>query len=335
MNRRELLKAAGAGMASLAAIPAAGQVAGQRPIADGRVYAAGRFALELDSVSAGWLNSAEGGHATADVVTERLGADRIVHKHLGGVRFEDFIVECGVGMSKALYTWMKDSLDRKYTRKNGAIVAANYDYKEISRTTFNNALISEIGFPALDASSKDAAKMTIKIAPEYTRMTTASAGTLVKTPISTKSQKRWLPANFRIKIDGLDAACSRVNKVEAITIKQKMAAESTGVQRERQRESGYLEIPNLVITLPESHAADLYRWHEDFVIKGNNTQEKGGTLEYLTPDMATVLFTLTFVGLGIFKVAPDKSEAGSDQIRRVKAEMYCEDIKFDYKDAAA
>src|SRR5687767_14588979 len=126
MNRRDLLKAAGAGMASLAAVPAAGQVARQRPIGDGRVYASGRFALELDGINAGWLQSADGGHATADVVNERMGPDRIIRKHLAGVKYEDFTIECGVGMSKAFYTWMKDSLDRRYTRKSGAIVAANY-----------------------------------------------------------------------------------------------------------------------------------------------------------------------------------------------------------------
>src|SRR5687767_13383123 len=102
MNRREFLKAAGTGLASFAAVPAAGQVAGQRPILAGeqRTYGAGRYAIELDGVNAGWLNSAEGGYATADVVNERVGTDRIIHKHLAGVKYEDFTVQCGVGMSK-------------------------------------------------------------------------------------------------------------------------------------------------------------------------------------------------------------------------------------------
>jgi hypothetical protein len=40
---------------------------------------------------------------------------------------------------------------------------------------------------------------------------------------------------------------------------------------------------------------------------------------------------LTFQHLGIFKLTPDKVESGNEQIRRVKAEMYCENITFDYK----
>ena len=46
----------------------------------------------------------------------------------------------------------------------------------------------------------------------------------------------------------------------------------------------------------------------------------GARLELLAPDLKEVLFTLTFKNLGIFKVAPEKAEAGSESIRRVKAE---------------
>lgn len=36
-------------------------------------------------------------------------------------------------------------------------------------------------------------------------------------------QKAWLPANFRLKIDGLEDACARVNKIDSFTIKQSTA----------------------------------------------------------------------------------------------------------------
>src|SRR5687768_13133554 len=170
MNRRDFLKAAGAGLASFAAAPAAGQVAGKRPILAGGSYGAGKYAIELDGMIVGWLLGAEGGNAVAEVVTERAGPDLIARKQIAGVKYEDFTLQCGTGMSKAFYNWIKESFDHKQSRKSGAIIAADYDYKEISRHTFTNALISEIGFPALDASSKDAARMTLKLAPETTRI---------------------------------------------------------------------------------------------------------------------------------------------------------------------
>jgi phage tail-like protein len=307
--------------------------------ADKRGYVAGKYGIELDGIMAGWIWSAEGGHATSDVVVEKLGPDHIQKKHIAGVKYEDITVQCGTGMSKAFYQWMKDSFDHKYTRKNGAIIAADYNYAEHSRLTFYNALITEIGFPALDASSKDAAKMSIKFGPEYTRTQTTTGGASVsgKYSIDAKVQKKWLPANFRLRIDGLDDSCQRVNKIEAITVKQKVVENPIGELRDYEKEPAVLEIPNLVITFPESHSKGFYDWHEDFVIKGNNgdDKEKGGTLEFLTPNLQEVLFTLTFQHLGIFKLTPEKVESGSENIRRLKAEMYCEDIKFDYKAAWA
>jgi len=305
-----------------------------------RGQTAGKYAIELDGITAGWVQNVEGGHATSDVVTEKLGSDHLARKHIAGVKYEDITVNCGTGMSKAFYQWIKDSFDHKHSRKNGAVIAANYDFKEVTRLTFTNALVTEIGYPALDAASKDAAKMTIKIAPEYTRWTQQAGGGQSisgKYANDAKVQKKWLPANFRLKIDGLEIPCSKVNKIEAIVVKQKVTENPVGELRDYQKEPAHVEIPNLVITFPDSHSKEFYDWHEDFVIKGNNGQdkEKGGTLEYLTPNLQEVLFTLTFSNLGIFKCTPEKVEAHSENIRRTKAEMYCEDIKFEYKAAWA
>jgi len=308
--------------------------------ADKRGYVAGKYAAELDGIMAGWLWSCEGGHATSDVVTEKVGVDHIQKKHIAGVKYEDISLSCGTGMSRAFYEWVKASFDYKYQRKNGAIIAADYDHKEHSRLTFYNGLITEVGFPALDAASKDAAKMTIKFAPEYTRQTTTTGGPSVagsKYSLDQKVQKKWLPANFRIRIDGLDDSCIRVNKIEAITVKQKVVENPVGELRDYEKEPAVLEIPNLVITFPESHSKGFYDWHEDFVIKGNNgdDKEKGATLEYLTPNLQEVLFTITFSHLGIFKLTPEKVESGSENIRRVKAELYCENMLFNYGSGAA
>jgi phage tail-like protein len=303
--------------------------------ADKRGYVAGKYGIELDGINAGWVSSVEGGQATSDVVSEKVGPDHIVHKHIAGVKYEDISVSCGTGMSKGFYDWIKASFDHNYQRKDGAIITADYNYTEYTRLTFFKALITEIGFPALDAASKDPAKMTVKFSPEYTRMQ-AQKGNSISGAFKNDQaiQKRWLPSNFKLQIDKLD--CTRVNKIEAITIKQKVVDNPTGELRDYEREPAHLEIPNLVVTLSESHSKEFYDWHEDFVIRGNNgdNMERGGSLTYLAPDLKTELFTITFEHLGIFKLTPEKVEAGSENIRRVKAEMYCEDMKFEYKSSA-
>ncbi|HWI60491.1 MAG TPA: phage tail protein [Symbiobacteriaceae bacterium] len=295
----------------------------------GRGYSATKYALELDGVVVGWVTAVEGGGAAGEVVTEKMGPDYLAKKHIGAVKYEEISFKAGAGMSKAFYQWMQSTVNGRYTRKSGAIIAADYNNRELQRLTFVNAIITEIGMPALDAASKDAASFTIKIAPEMTRRT-VSAGTSIRFPIDASKQKKWLPANFRLRIDGLEAASSRVNKIEALTIKQKVTEHAVGDGRDYEQEPTSLEIPNLVITFPESHADEVYKWHEAFVIRGESGQdkEKGGTLEFLSQDLKEVLFTLEFRQLGIFKLTPDKVEAGGEQIRRVKAEMYCEEMVF-------
>jgi phage tail-like protein len=303
-------------------------------IGEQRRYCAGRYAIELDSVTAGWIHSAEGGHASADVVVEKPGPDRVVHKHIAGVKYEDITVTCGTGMSKSFYEWLTATFDQKGVRKNGAIITADYEGKEVSRLSFYNALITEIDFPAPDASTKDMAKMAIKMTPEYTRRQISSGASLIAYRLGPTSQQKWLPSNFRLTLAGLD--CTRVNKIDAITVKQQIVENPVGESRDYENELAYLEIPNLVVTLPESYAQDFYDWHADFVINGNNGQdnEKNGTLEFLTPNLQGVLFSLTLKHLGIFKLSPENVNTGDEAIRRVRAEMYCEEMQLAYFEGA-
>jgi phage tail-like protein len=299
-----------------------------------RGYTAGKFALVVGNVSAGWVQSIEGGHVSADVIVEKIGADNLYHKHLAGHKYEDITINCGAGMSKGFYEWLKSSFDRQHKRMDGAIHTCDYDGNIVSTLEFHQALISEMGFPALDAASKDAAKMTVKIAPEWTVHSHGDGKRVDPSGFSLGmgQQKQWAPANFRINIDGCATACKKVNKIEALALKQKVVENPHGAQpHATEKEPAHLETPNLVITMAQSHADEFYDWHKSFVIDGRNGQaeERTGTLEYLTPDFQT-LFTLNFRGLGIFKLNPEKVEAGSENIRRVKAEMYCEEINFAY-----
>lgn len=300
-----------------------------------RGYAAGNYGIELDGIIAGWVSSVEGGHASSDLVSEKTGAQQLQQKHIAAMKYEDITLNCGTGMSKAFYEWIKAAFDGQYARKNGAVIACDYDFKELSRMEFTGALITEVGLPALDAASKDAAKMSIKITPEYTHISsTPGAGKATAAPAPKAMQKKWLPSNFRLGINGLD--CTRVNKIEALTLKQKVVENPVGEIRSYQKGPANREISNLVITLPESDVAGWEAWHKSFVISGKAGQgnARNGQLEYLTPDLRETLFTLTFHNLGLFKLTPEKVEAGSENIRRVKAEMYCEDIKFEHKSSA-
>jgi phage tail-like protein len=146
-----------------------------------RSYAGGlKFGLELDGSFAGWLQYAAGGVAVGQVITAKLGSDGTQRMLIGGIKYEDITVNCGTGMSKAFYEWIQDTFDGtgKNLRRSGAVVATDYQARERLRLDFTRALLAEVGLPALDASSKDAGKLTVKFTPEFTRHKMGSGATM-------------------------------------------------------------------------------------------------------------------------------------------------------------
>src|SRR5437868_2986400 len=113
-DRRDFFKQVGAGAAAVAALAKVTEQPAEAAVADKRGFTAGKFALELDGVHAGWIFSAEGGQAVADVVTEKVGPDGIAHKHIANFKYDDIAITCGAGMSKAFFDWIQASFDKKF-----------------------------------------------------------------------------------------------------------------------------------------------------------------------------------------------------------------------------
>lgn len=299
----------------------------QAATADKRSYVVGRFGLALDGVQVGSVKSVAGGSATAVVVAENVGPDHVAKKHLGGVRYEDISVATGLD-SKVLNDWIAATMKGNYQRKNGSVLEADFDYKVRGEREFYNALLSGITFPTLDASSKDAGFITVQIAPEYTRMK-AGSGATMNAAINNKQQpKKWLLSSFKFEMDGLDG--SRVSRIESFTIGQQAVENPIGEMRDYEKAPAHLEFPNLKITLASSGVQTWAAWHDDFVIKGNATddKEKNGAIVFLDNSLKSELGRVNLLNCGIFRLAPLKAEAGSENIQRTVAELYCE--RMDY-----
>jgi hypothetical protein len=290
-------------------------------MADKRSYSAGHFMLSLDGEPA-VLKDVDGGTIKGEVVTINMGPDNLPIKHISTIKFEPFTINIGMSMGKGLYDWVKASLDKAHIRKNGYVVAADYNYKAQSYRHFRDALITEITIPASDASSKDTAFFTIKFdAEEITYQAGDDAD--IKGVVNTK-QKKWLTSNFRLRLG--DLPCTRVSKVDSFTIKQGMTQDDVGEQRVSTKEPTKLEIPNLKVTFSASDVAPWAKFFDDFVIKGNNGQEMelSGALEWLDPSLKEVLGSVDLFQVGIFSLAEDKGEANKDSIKRWTAELYVE-----------
>src|SRR5262245_18107832 len=107
-----------------------------------RSNATRNFQMTLDGVTCGVLQSVEGGAAVADVVSE-AGPAYFAKKHLGAIGYAPFVVQFGLAMSKDLYAWINAFWSGDYSRKNGAVVAADSNFTAVSKREFFNALIAE------------------------------------------------------------------------------------------------------------------------------------------------------------------------------------------------
>ena len=120
------------------------------------VLVAAVLGLSAGGVSGVW--EAQGQTAPAPLFFGKGG------KHIGTVKYEEITFKCGTGMSKRLYQWAQDGVEGAPKARSQAALNRGR-----SQLMFGGSVITEIGMPALDTLSKDAAKMTLKFKPETTR----------------------------------------------------------------------------------------------------------------------------------------------------------------------
>jgi len=297
-----------------------------------RTYAAAHFALELDGKKdVGLFRSIEGGGVKADVMTYQNGANYDKWRSLGKPKFEDIKCQVGMAMSEPFYAWIEKFFDGIADRKNGAIVAADFYYNERARREFTNAMIKELSFPKLDANDKNAAYMTVALAVEDIVFKKGEGAKLAQQS-GMKAQKLWTACNFRFSLDGFEQACKRVTKIGAFTIKQQVIEYHQGGFRAPTKTPSQIDFPNIVFYVPEADAQPFMQRFTERGIKGNvrgHAAQKAGMIQTFDQEKRP-LFTLEFYEADILNVAPEKSDAGSEEIKLVKIELFTEKMKFSY-----
>lgn len=294
-----------------------------------RTYAAAHFGLELDGKSdVGLFRSIQGGSIKTEVMSYQNGPNYDRWRQLGKPTFEDIQVEVGMSMSKPFYTWIESFFSGKAERKNGAIVAADFYYNERARREFTAAMIKELQFPKLDAADKNAAYMKLAITPEE-MVFKKGGGQKLPQPAGFNAQKLWTACNFRFRIDGFEQACKRVTKIDSFTVKQKIVDYHCGGQRHALRTPSAIEFPQITFYVPEADAQPFLEHYTKRGIKGEVPGRRTGMIQTLDNDLRN-LFTLSFSGVDIASVTPEKSEAQSEEVKTVKIEIYTESMKFEY-----
>lgn len=295
-----------------------------------RAYPANQFVFILDDGKAdgGLIRSVSGGGVRGEIVEEGLGNDFHHAKHVGVVELEAITLEMGMALSGPFLEWLRASWRKEFSRMNGEIIHADFDYRERVSQSFRDALITETKFPSLDGGSKEPAYLTVSLQPEHCKL--EKGNNQVVRGVDSPKQKLWTASSFRLDIDGID--CSHVNKIDGFAVKQKVKQFHTGEDRFPQIEPTGLEFPNLTIYLALDYAADFIDWHDEYVMQGakENVSEKNGSITFLSQDTSSDLFSIVLYRVGICNLEIEKSSAASDDIKRCKIELYVEsmDLKF-------
>jgi len=296
-----------------------------------RAYSAAHFGLELDGnkKTVGLFRSIEGGGVTAEVMTYQVGAHYDLWRQLGKPKYDNFKLQVGMAMSEPFYDWIADFFHGDPTRKNGAILAADFYYQERARREFFEAQIAELQFPTLNGSDKNAAYMTVTVAPEKIVFKKGD-GSRLKFEADEDRQKLWTACNFRFRLDGFEQALSRTTKIDSFTIKQKVIDYHMGGHREPIKVPGRIDFPTINFYVPEADAKPLIDEYMKHADKGEPSDKPlNGAIETFDNSNKD-LFNIQLHGVHLKSATPDKSDAHSEEIKLVKFEASVESMDFMY-----
>jgi len=282
---------------------------------DTRTYSSRAQSVTLNGAACPEVTGWSGGDIAGTVTTSALGG--AMKKHISSIGYDPIVVETSLPLSAAFSDTLSNFLSGKNTPQTLTLTTTDFDGKPESTLQATNALIEEVQFPKLDGSSKEPARLTFLFRAKSVKPIATETST--KGPKSSRTSA--LAANFRIAIDGLPS--TRIASIEAFTIKSSTAGRAPGVFN-AQQQSSTPNISDLTVAISQSDRDGWTAWRDTFLVQGNSqeAQEKSGTLELLSPDLKTPLFTLKLSNLGLIRLSTPPTEGES--IARLQAELYIE-----------
>jgi hypothetical protein len=297
-----------------------------------RNYQAGGYGLEIAGKFAGMLKSAEAPEIKGDKADMKTGVANITKKAIANISYGDTKFSVAMSMSKDLQDWIQKSYDMAHEYRDIALLVADFDYKEARRVNIHQALITEVKFSDLDASSKDAVYCDVTCKQEMVRHVKSSGA-----PIGTATgarMKDWLCANFRIEIPGLDTTF--VQKVSLPTFSQKTTVDMVGGLKENSIIPTGVDLGEITVTFgsgPGGQIEDqLMQMADKWFIQGEQVEENHITIgvHFLKPNMKDELGNITYGGCGLMSVKASKMERG-DKGRTVEVKWYVETAKCQFQ----
>jgi hypothetical protein len=269
------------------------------------------------------IKKVAGGNMKAETVTMNLGTDKKPIHTISNVTSDELTAEIGFSMGGSMLQWFNAFMDNDVMEKQGSIQFGNQKQQVTSIIDARDLWLTEISFPACDASSKDSAFIEFKCrGEEYTRKAGDNAAMQASTNFD---QKGFMAANFSLSVGDLD--CSKVKKTGKITCKMKLQQNPVGSQRIMELVPTVCELGDFEVTIDRVTEASWVQYYEDFVIKGNCGQSNmvNATLEYKTQNLEKTLATIEMTGMSPFELKHADVEAQKDAVGELTIKFKVED----------
>ncbi|MBK7195706.1 MAG: phage tail protein [Myxococcales bacterium] len=292
------------------------------------LYSSAQFLLELDGGKVTTVRSIEGGKISTEIITyqnNRKPSEGNYLKQNGKLKYEAIKVVAPMAASQDMWSWMETFIKGTCQRRNGALVAADHEYKEKARRTFSDAIIEEIAFPKFDASDKNPANVTVTIQPEILVYEAPKDGAVISPEDPGMQRAQHVKCcNFKFHFEGAPGEY-RVTKVDGFSVKAKTIDYHHAGRLEPLKIPGKLEFPNITFYVPEPDAAYFIKVAGD-LRKGIRPEPTNAWITYFDSAKQDK-GEIKFHGCRIFSATQDKLDAANEDVRSVKVEMAVESVE--------
>jgi hypothetical protein len=280
-----------------------------------RSYTAATQVVSIDGVGVPEIVAWSGGEPTATVVLAQSPGAATPRKSPGPITYTPIVLEAAPPFSPALQNCVAEFLGGtsgttltplKKTLLLSTLDGSGQPAGETLQAT--GALLTEIHFPALDASARTSARVKFVFRPDATSVSATTAPTAA----GGNTRNTATSSNFLLTLTGLPA--NNVTQIDAFILRRDA-------------------IPDLTLTLASNNIAAWQAWRDAFFpghAGGPVAQSLGavpykdGTLQLLSPDGRTPLFTLQLAKVGLKRLAQQPAESGA--LLKFRAELFCESM---------
>lgn len=288
-------------------------------------YAGSRFAVTVGSHSAGYVKSFTQGNFKGSLNETSTSTEHWMKKNIAAWEFSPFSMEVSFAMGKGLTDWMQSAMDSNAVPQDGSVVVADFNGKAIREVQFYRAYITEIEIPALSATDKANIFIKLSFLPTEIKYL-AAKGDVAKAAVGPNT-KSITGNNWSLKLGSFNL--KRANKVEAHKWTCTVKKDEHGEAQYPELAATTMKQPDLTFTINALDGQQFEDWAKAWFMDGKREEkdELTGSLDFLGPDMKTVMATLNFANVGLQELTPPK-QVRDDSLQFYTVKCYTEHTKL-------